>query len=152
MTSPPDPARPILVSACLAGVRCRHDGAAKPNERVIDLVRRGLAIPVCPEQLGGLPTPREPASPTAGPDPRVVTDAGRDVTDQFQRGAAEALRIAQLAGVRRAILKERSPSCGTHEVWQIAPGETEPRLVPGEGVTARTLRAHGIAVENEAGD
>jgi len=139
---------PLLVSACLAGVRCRHDAASKADPRVVELVRQGRAIPICPEQLGGLPTPREPANLVPGPEPRVVTASGADVTENFERGAAESLRIAQLVGAKRAILKERSPSCGTHQVWQHPPGE-DPRLVPGEGVTARRLREAGLELESE---
>ena len=148
--SPPKP--PILVSACLAGVRCRHDGRSKPDPRIADLVRRGRAIPVCPEQLGGLPTPREPANLIPGPTPatlQVLTTSGRDVTENFRRGAEETLRIAELTGARRAILKERSPSCGTGWVWQQAPGEAEPRLAPGPGVTARRLADHGLELFSE---
>ena len=148
--SPPEP--PILVSACLASVRCRHDGRSKPDPRITDLVRRGRAIPVCPEQLGGLPTPREPANLIPGPTPatlRVLTTSGADVTENFRRGAEETLRIAELTGARRAILKERSPSCGTGWVWQQVPGEAEPRLAPGPGVTARRLAEHGLELFSE---
>ena len=148
--SPSEP--PVLVSACLAGVRCRHDGRSKPDPRIVDLVRQGRAIPVCPEQLGGLATPREPANLIPGPTPstlRVLTTSGADVTENFRRGAEETLRIAELTGARRAILKERSPSCRTGWVWQQAPGEPEPRLAPGPGVTARRLAERGLELFSE---
>lgn len=143
---PSDP--PILVSACLAGVRCRHDGGSKPDPRIVDLVRQGRVLLVCPEQLGGLPTPRPPANVVPGERPRVVTEHGVDVTEQFEHGAEEAVRLARLAGVRDAILKERSPSCGTRQVWQQSPGEAS-RLVPGAGITAARLRDAGIRLSSE---
>ncbi len=121
----------VLVSACLAGVRCRYDGGACPDPAVVDLVRRGRALPVCPEQLGGLPTPRRPAEIRGGAGAdvlegraRVVTASGADVTDAFLRGAEETLRLARLSGAEGAILKARSPStaaspgaCGRETAW-----------------------------------
>ena len=144
---------PLIVSACLAGVRCRHDGRSKPDPRIVELARQGRAVLVCPEQLGGLPTPREPANlitdPGTGPMPRVVTTSGADVTENFRRGAEETLRIAELTGARRAILKERSPSCGTGQVWQVAPADAGPRLAPGRGITARLLAERGLELFSE---
>src|SRR5512136_2016262 len=98
----------IIVSACLAGVACRYDGGAKPCAAVICLVAEGQAIPVCPEQLGGLPTPRLPAEQVGD---RVIRKDGMDVTAEFERGAQEALKVARLVGAKTAILKARSPSC-----------------------------------------
>lgn len=149
----PGPARPsdppILVSACLAGLRTRHDGESRPDPRIVDLVARGRAIPVCPEQLGGLPTPREPANLVPGCPFRVVTVSGADVTDHFRRGAEETLRLARLTGARRAILKERSPSCGTGQTWQIDPETGEPCLAAGRGVTAGLLDQAGLELFSE---
>ena len=99
----------LLVSACLLGVPCRYDGKAKIHEGVCSLLERHTLIPFCPEVYGGLPTPRA-ASERAGE--RVVTKAGQEVTEQFRRGAVEALRLCRLYGCRAALLKERSPSCG----------------------------------------
>lgn len=147
-TGGPPSKPPIVVSACLAGVRCRHDGGSKPDPRIVELVRQGRALLVCPEQLGGLPTPRPPANIVPGKRTRVLTEGGDDVTEQFERGAAEAVRLARLAGVQEAILKERSPSCGTRQVWQQSPGE-DPRLGPGEGITAARLRNAGVRLDSE---
>lgn len=137
-----------LVSACLAGVHCRYDCAAKPDPRVIALVERGEALPICPEQLGGLPTPREPATIVSEDPLRVETRSGRDVTAEFQRGAEEALRLARLVGAEEAVLKERSPSCGVRFVYRRTPDGRE-EVVPGAGMTTRLLRAAGLRVRSE---
>lgn len=129
-----------IVSACLAGVSCRFDGGHTPREQVIELVRQGLALPVCPEQLGGLPTPRPPCELREG---HVVTIDGEDVTDAFERGVAEGVRLAVMAGCTEAILKARSPSCGCGHVYD---GTFSGRLVPGDGIFAKALRAAGISV------
>lgn len=99
----------IIVSACLAGLPCRWNGEAKTCEEVVELVRKGRAIPLCPEQLGGLGTPREPSEARAG---RIVSKNGLDVTAHFARGAANVLNAALIFGCREAILKARTPSCG----------------------------------------
>lgn len=142
----------VLVSACLAGVRCRYDGGACPDPAVVDLVRRGRALPVCPEQLGGLPTPRRPAEIRGGAGAdvlegraRVVTASGADVTDAFLRGAEETLRLARLSGAEGAILKARSPSCGVGAVYD---GSFTGRLRPGDGVAAALLRRAGITLRS----
>ena len=100
----------ILVSACLLGCACRYDGQSKPHPLAQELAKRGLAVPVCPEQLGGLPTPRNPSERRGD---RVVMSDGRDVTAEYRRGAEEALRLAELFDCGTAILKEKSPSCGS---------------------------------------
>ena len=133
----------MVVSSCLAGVNSRFDGSSSPCQRVIDLVREGQAIPVCPEQLGGLPTPR-PAAERRGE--LVLTQDGQDLTDNFRRGAQEALRIAQLAGCREAILKSDSPSCGS---GRIRDGTFSGRFVDRDGVFAELLKQHGITVLTE---
>jgi uncharacterized protein YbbK (DUF523 family) len=101
-------------------------------------------IPVCPEVAGGLPTPRPPAE--RGPDGRVRTVAGDDVTGFYQRGAAQAVALGRAAGVARAVLKARSPSCGTGQIYD---GSHRRVLRDGEGVTAEALRAAGIDVCSE---
>ena len=135
----------IIVSACLAGYRCRYDGKTVPDDAIVDLVRTGNAIPVCPEMLGGLPCPRVPSERTADGE-RVVTKDGTDVTEAFRRGADETLRLAQLYGCTRAILKARSPSCGKGTVYD---GTFSGTLREGDGVTAELLMKHGITVESK---
>lgn len=93
----------ILVSACLLGCACRYDGQSKPHPLAQELAKRGLAVPVCPEQLGGLPTPRKPSERRGN---RVVMNDGRDVTAEYHRGAEETLRLGRLYGCTAAVLKE----------------------------------------------
>lgn len=140
---------PLLVSACLAGLPCRYDGQARTDPRVMALVQQGQAIPVCPEVFGGLPVPREPATIVSLSPLRVVTASGHDVTEEFRRGALAVLALARAVRARRAVLKERSPSCGSHQIWRHDPTTGQPRLVAGEGVTTALLRAHGLVVESE---
>ena len=99
----------LLVSACLLGFPCRYDGRAKPHEGVLSLLETHTLIPFCPEIYGGLATPRLAAERQGS---RVMTEAGLDVTEQYRRGAGEALRLCRLYGCNAALLKERSPSCG----------------------------------------
>ncbi|MBR5389943.1 MAG: DUF523 domain-containing protein [Clostridia bacterium] len=134
----------ILVSACLLGARCRYDGAAKPCPAVIALAERHTLVPVCPEQLGGLSTPRAPAERQGD---RVCTHAGVDVTKQYRRGAEETLRMARLLGCECAVLKERSPSCGTGEIYD---GRFSGRLISGNGVAAALLRENGLLIVGES--
>lgn len=139
----------VLVSACLLGVNCRYNAIPKKNEDIARLaVRKGMhLIPVCPEQLGGMATPRCPAERKGG---QVVNAAGEDVTEHYLRGAREALRIAQLYHCDLALLKERSPSCGRGWIYD---GTFSGTLTKGDGVTAALLQENGIEVfgESEAG-
>lgn len=130
----------ILVSACLLGIACRYDGGDNAIPEVRALAERFELIPICPEQLGGLPTPRPPAERRDG---RVFTRDGKDVTDAFRRGAEQACRLAALFGARYAVLKARSPSCGRGAIYD---GTFAHRLVPGDGVAARALADMGVAV------
>ena len=134
----------LLVSACLLGTPCRYDGKSKKNEAVCALAERFELIPVCPEVLGGLPTPRTPSERRGA---RVVMRDGRDVTAEYLRGAADALALAQREGVLAAVLKERSPSCGSGEIYD---GTFTGALTAGDGVTAELLKANGIAVFGES--
>ncbi|HBF15927.1 MAG TPA: purine-nucleoside phosphorylase [Clostridiales bacterium] len=134
----------ILISACLLGVPCRYDGASKPCSAVEELRARYRLIPICPEQLGGLPTPR-PAS-EIGVDGRVRNRLGADVTAEYLAGAEAALRIAWENGCRLAVLKEKSPSCGSGKVYD---GSFGGKLVAGDGITVRLLRKNGIRVIGE---
>ena len=132
----------IIVSACLAGYRCRYDGKIVPDEEIVALMKRGEAIPVCPEMMGGLPCPRVPAERTAD-GTRVIAKDGRDLTDAYRRGAEETLRMAQLYGCDRAVLKARSPSCGYGQIYD---GSFSGTLREGSGVAAELLAENGITV------
>ncbi|MBI5519763.1 MAG: DUF523 domain-containing protein [Desulfovibrio sp.] len=134
---------PLLVSACLAGEPCRYDGSAAPHPAVLRLVEEGRAVPVCPEVLGGLPTPRAPVELVAG---RAMSRAGRDVTAEFERGARLGLDAARARGCALAVLKARSPSCGCGQVYD---GTFSGALVPGDGLFAALLKRNGIAVRTE---
>jgi len=141
------PDGPILVSACLLGVNCRYDGGNSLSEKVLGRLMGSLFLPVCPEILGGLPTPRSPNWLVGGAGreviegkARVVNEEGKDVTENFLRGAREVLGLAQKFGVRRAILKSGSPSCGVG--WVKVKGQK----IIGDGVTTALLRQHGIEV------
>lgn len=134
----------ILCSACLLGLRCRYNGEAKPSESVLALLERHELIPVCPEQLGGLPTPRPPCE--RGADGRVRDKAGEDRTAAFERGAEETLTILRLTGCRAAILKAKSPSCGKGMIYD---GSFTASLTPGNGSLAQKLLDEGLPVYTE---
>ncbi|RLG21578.1 DUF523 domain-containing protein [Candidatus Micrarchaeota archaeon] len=138
----------ILCSACLLGVNCKYNGKASPNERVLQLGKKYNLIPVCPEQLGGLPTPRVPQE-IQGMDGdavldgkcKVVNKEGKDVTENFIRGAHETLKIAKLFNAKLFIGKQRSPSCACGETYD---GSFTGRTVKGDGVTTALLKRNGI--------
>lgn len=134
---------PVLASACLCGIACRYDGMAASHPVVADLFARGLAVPVCPEVLGGLPVPRFPCELRDG---RVMDAHGRDLTEAFAAGAAATLALARERNITVAVLKERSPSCGSGHIYD---GAFAGRLIPGQGVAAALLRANGVTVYNE---
>lgn len=125
------------------GVRCRYDGRSKPNRKVVELAKKEVLIPVCPEQLGGLSTPREPSERRGN---RVLTKSGKDVTENFQKGAKEVLRLAKLLCIREAILAQGSPSCGCGKIYD---GTFSGKIVKGDGVTAALLKRNGIRVVSE---
>ena len=129
-----------LCSACLLGVKCRYDGMSKPNDKVISMAKKEPLIPVCPEQLGGLPTPRE-ESERRGKN--VVTKSGKNITKDFERGAEEVLKIARLFNVKEAIFKQRSPSCGCGQIYD---GTFSGTITRGDGVTTELLKKNGIRI------
>ena len=133
----------ILVSACLLGIACRYDGASKEYPLIDELCRRHQVVPVCPEIMGGLPTPRTPAERQGK---QVATKVGADVTAQYLRGAEETLRLAQRLGCAVAVLKERSPSCGSGKIYD---GTFTGALTDGFGVAAERLQNAGIRVIGE---
>ena len=136
----------IIVSACLLGVSCRYDGNSKPNEKIIDLKEKYNLIPICPEIMGGLPTPRMSAEIKDG---RVKTENGIDDTEEYKKGADEALKLARLFGCKKAILKENSPSCGCGKIYN---GEFTRTLKDGNGITAELFIKNGIDVFGENSD
>lgn len=133
----------ILVSACLLGLPCRYDGKSVPCERVIALKERFALIPFCPEIYGGLKTPRIPAECVGT---KVINAMGEDVTDAYRRGAEGAVAIAELLGCKRAILKQKSPACGTKRIYD---GTFSDTLIPGAGVCAQALAVAGVSVCGE---
>ena len=136
--------QPLLVSACLLGVACNHRGRASPSEEVKALSRDRRLIPICPESVGGLPTPREEAA--LGPDGRVRTASGEDVTSSYEAGAHHTVALAAATGAAGAVLKARSPSCGCHEIYD---GTFTHTRVEGQGVTAKALQEAGVRVWSE---
>mgnify|MGYP006286298433 CR=1 FL=1 len=135
----------ILVSACLAGINFRYDGGNSKNEYVCRLVEAGRALPVCPEVLGGLPTPRVSCEIILAVDGtnKVLSKDGRDFTREFSAGAEKTLQIARIIGAQQAILQSRSPSCGCGYVYD---GQFSGNFRTGNGLTADLLLRNGIEV------
>jgi len=133
-----------LCSACLLGIKCRHDGKGKPDKKAIRLSKREILIPVCPEQLGGLSTPRKPSEQRGR---KVITKSGKDVTRNFKTGAREVLRVAKLLDIKEAIFKQRSASCGCGQIYD---GSFSGKIIKGDGVTTALLKKNGIKVVSEA--
>ena len=133
----------ILISACLVGENCKYDGGNNLNPKIEALLEKYDLIPFCPEEQGGLDTPRNPSEIKGD---SVFMDNGKDVTENFLKGAKKALMLALFLKIKIAILKERSPSCGTHQVHD---GSFSNKLIDGMGVTARLLKENGIQVYSE---
>lgn len=133
----------ILVSSCLLGCACRYKGDDCKNERILALAKEHVLLGVCPEQMGGLETPRAPSEIVRD---KVMSNAGRDVTAEYRKGAEAALYLAQLNRVDFAILKAKSPSCGKGLIYD---GTFSGSKVPGNGVTAALLLENGIPVYTE---
>ena len=133
----------IIVSACLAGIKCNWEGKAKPCKRVMELVKNNKAITVSPEQLGGLNTPRIPAEQKGN---KVITKEGKDVTSEFNQGAKISLNIALENNCTKAILKSKSPSCGCGLIHD---GTFTKKLIKGDGVFTKLLKKERIKVINE---
>ena len=138
----------ILVSACLCGKNCKWDGGNNKTQRLLDYMEymkgRAEFHEVCPEQMGGLSTPRNPAERVGD---KVISNAGQDVTKEYQKGAEEALKLAKFFGCKVALLKEKSPACGTGLIYD---GTFRKNLVPGDGVAAEFLRRNGMEVFGES--
>ena len=142
-----------LISACLLGMRCNWSGNDNKNDRAIELSKVETLIPVCPEQLGGLATPRAPQEIQGGTGEDVLDNAcrvlnknGEDVTTEFIRGAEETLEIVRQLNIKEFIARSRSPSCGCGRVYD---GTFRDRLIDGDGVTTALLRRSGIRITPE---
>ncbi len=138
----------VLISACLMGIDCKYNGENNLNPELIDLMTHfnDLSfIPVCPEQLGGLTTPRTPCEIQQG-SRIVITESGADVSAMFTKGAKETLKLAELCHCESAILKENSPSCGSSTIYD---GTFSHRKIPGQGLTACLLAQNGVKVFSE---
>lgn len=134
----------ILVSACLVGINCKYSGGNNYNQKIFNLVKEGKAIPICPEQLGGLKTPRKPAEIKNIDGKRyVINNEGEDVTENFERGAIEVLNLAQNLNIKTAILQPRSPSCGVNKIYS---GNFDGKLTDGNGILAELLIQNGVKV------
>ena len=136
----------LLISACLLGFECKYSGGsnALEEDKLAALRARYRLIPVCPESAGGLPTPRAPSERQGE---KVVSKLGQDVTGEYRKGADTALYLARRYGCTRALLKERSPSCGSGAIYD---GSFTGTLIPGDGVAAESLKAAGISVYGES--
>lgn len=143
----------IIISACLCGVDCKYNGKNNYNEKAYELFKEGNALLVCPEQLGGLPTPRYPSEICIGNAEdvlkgrgKVINIQGEDMTLYFLKGAEETLKIANAAECKKAVLKSKSPSCGCGRIYN---GKFQDILVEGNGVAAQLLQDNGIKVITE---
>ncbi len=135
----------ILVSACLCGVNCKYNGKNNLNEEMMDLLKSGEALLICPEQMGGLTTPRNPSEiKIINNEVKVFMNDGTDVTANYKRGAEEVLRLAKELNIKKAILKKKSPACGYGEIYD---GTFSGVLTKGNGITAALLLENGIEVE-----
>lgn len=143
----------ILVSACLCGMNTKYNGGNNISQKILELIEKEGMIPVCPEQLGGLTTPREPCEIWGGAGcdvlnkkAVVITQDGKDVTDNFLRGAYETLNAAKSFNIKKAILKSKSPSCGYNKIYD---GSFKKNIIKGNGVTAELLIKNGIKIYTE---
>ena len=143
----------ILVSACLFGINCKYNGDNNKNDEVVEYLRDKQFIIICPEQLGGMSTPREPSEivrldgeAVIKGQTNVISNKSLDVTKKFKKGAQESLKIAQIYNCKEAILKEGSPSCGSNYIYD---GTFSGKKIDGAGVTTALLRSNGIKVMSE---
>lgn len=133
----------ILVSACLLGINCKYDGTNNKNDKVLEYLKDKEVIPICPEIMGGLPTPRVPSEIK---DNKVISKDNNDVTNNFYKGAEEVLYLAKLLNVKKALLKAKSPSCGVGEIYD---GTFTHTKIKGDGITTRVLKENNIEVITE---
>lgn len=133
----------ILVSACLLGTNCKYNGKNNKNERVLEFIKDKEVIPICPEIMGGMMTPRAAAERVGD---KVLTEDGIDVTKEFKKGANEVLYLAELFNVKKALLKAKSPSCGNNVIYD---GTFTHTKTEGSGITSELLKANGITIITE---
>ena len=134
----------ILISACLCGINCKYNGKNNYNEKALELVKSGKAIPICPEQLGGLTTPRNPSEiKIIDNEVHVIDNKNNDITKEFKKGANEVLKLAKDLNVDKVILQSRSPSCGVGRIYD---GSFTGKLINGNGVLAQLLIDNNIEV------
>lgn len=133
----------ILVSACLLGVNCKYNGNNNLNNKVIKYIENKEVIPICPEIMGGLSTPRYPSEIV---DNKVINNQNEDVTKEYTKGAEETLKLARILGVRKALLKSKSPSCGCGKIYD---GTFTNNLINGDGITTKLLKENKIEVITE---
>ena len=133
----------ILVSACLLGINCKYNGDNNENIKVLEFIKDKEVIPICPEIMGGLTTPRPPSEIKEN---KVINNLDIDVTENFQKGANETLKLAKLFGVKKALLKAKSPSCGVGKIYD---GTFSGNLIDGNGITTKLLLEHNIEVLTE---
>lgn len=133
----------ILVSACLIGINCKYDGSNNDNERVLEYLKDKEMILICPEVWGGLTTPRDPSEISGD---KVISNKGKDVTANFKRGAEETLKLAKKLGIKKALLKAKSPSCGNGKIYD---GTFSKIIIDGYGITAKLLKDNGIEIISE---
>ncbi|MCC7570243.1 DUF523 domain-containing protein [Candidatus Micrarchaeota archaeon] len=132
-----------LCSACLLGINCRYNGKTKPSKKVLELAKKEVLIPVCPEILGGLEIPRDPFEQKGD---KVFSQDGEDFTKQFEIGAEKVLEIAKKYNIKEAILKQRSPSCGCGQIYD---GTFSGKVIEGDGVTTKLLKKNKIKIITE---
>ena len=130
----------IMVSACLLGENCKYSGGNNRHEKVLEYIKGHEVIPICPEVMGGLPTPRPPAEIVSG---EVINRLGVSVDREYRLGAEKALKLAREKQIDLAILQPRSPSCGTREIYD---GTFSGKKIPGMGVAAALLKENGYVV------
>ena len=133
----------ILVSACLLGTNCKYNGSNNKNDKVLEYIKDKEVIPICPEIMGGLSTPRTPSELVNN---KVLTKDGIDVTNNYIKGAEEVLYLAKLFNIKKALLKSKSPSCGKGKIYD---GTFNNNLIDGNGITTKLLIDNGINVINE---
>ena len=133
----------ILVSACLLGYNCKYNGKNNKNEKVLGYIKNKHVIPICPEVFGDLPTPRLPSEIKGD---KVINKRGRDVSNNFIKGANKALEIAKKLNIKKALLKQKSPSCGCGKIYD---GNFTNTIINGDGITTRILKENNIEVITE---